>query len=57
MLIHLKHISIRIPKGKHAVIIMDRTSRHTTKNIRKFHNIIIINLPTAAPELNPVEQI
>jgi len=57
MLIHLKHISASIPKGKHAAIIMDRASWHTTKNIKKFLNITIIHLPAASPELNPTEQI
>ncbi len=33
MLIHLEHISVAIPKGKHAAIIMDKASWHTTKNI------------------------
>ena len=57
MLIHLEHISAVIPKGKHAAIIMDQASWHTTENIKKFHNITIIHLPPASPELNPVEQI
>lgn len=57
MLVHLKHISANIPKGKHAALIMDRASWHTTKNIKKFNNITIIHLPAASPELNPVEQI
>ena len=57
MLVHLKYISSSIPKGKHAALIMDRASWHTTKNIKKFHNISIILLPAASPELNPVEQI
>ena len=57
MLIHLKHVSANIPKGKHAVIIMDQASWHTTKSINIFNNITIIHLPPASPELNPVEQI
>jgi len=57
MLIHLKHISANISKGKHAIIIMDRASWHTTKKIKKFNNITIVHLPAASPELNPVEQI
>jgi transposase len=57
MLIHLKHISAAITKKKHAIIIMDRASWHTTKKIKKFHNITIIYLPAASPELNPVEQV
>ena len=57
MLIHLKHISANISKGRHAIIIMDRASWHTTKKIKKFNNITIIHLPAASPELNPVEQI
>ncbi|KKM08452.1 hypothetical protein LCGC14_1724240 [marine sediment metagenome] len=57
MLIHLEHISNHIPKGRHAVIIMDKASWHTTKKIKKFNNITIMHLPAASPELNPVEQI
>ena len=57
MLIHLEHISATIPKGKHAAIIMDKASWHTTKNIKNFNNITIILLPAASPKLNPVEQI
>ena len=57
MLMHLELISSSIPKGIHAVIIMDRASWHTTKNVRKFNNITILYLPAASPELNPVEQI
>ena len=57
MLIHLKHISAAIAKKKHAILIMDRASWHTTKKIKKFHNITIIHLPAASPELNPVEQV
>ena len=57
MLVHLKLISTHIPKGRHAVIIMDKASWHTTKKLKKFNNITIIHLPAASPELNPVEQI
>ena len=57
MLIHLEHISNYILKGRHAVVIMDKASWHTTKKIKKFNNITIMHLPTASPELNPVEQI
>ena len=57
MLIHLKYISVKIPIGKHAVIIMDRAAWHTTQKLSKFDNITILCLPPTSPELNPVEQI
>ena len=33
MMVHLEHISMQIPAGKHAVIVLDRASWHTTKHL------------------------
>ena len=57
MLIHLEHISARIPEGRHAVIVLDKAAWHTTKRLRKFANISLLPLPPVSPELNPTEQV
>lgn len=57
MEMHLEHISAEVPAGKHAVIVLDKASWHTTKKLKTFHNITLMPLPPASPELNPVEQI
>lgn len=57
MKLHLEHISARVPEGRHAVIVLDRASWHTTKKLAVFENITILPLPAASPELNPVEQL
>lgn len=57
MQIHLEHISLKIPKGRHAVIVMDQAGWHTTKKLKKFENLTLISLPAASPELNPTEQV
>lgn len=57
MLVHLEQISKRVPEGRHAVIIFDRASWHTTENIKKFKNLSMLPLPPYSPELNPIEQV
>lgn len=57
MKIHLEHIAARVPKGRHAVIVLDRAGWHTTKQLGSFKNLTLLPLPPAAPELNPCEQI
>jgi transposase len=57
MLAHLRDVSMNIPAGKIAVMILDRASWHTTKKINVFPNIRLLSLPPASPELNPVEQL
>ena len=57
MLVHLEHISAEIPEGRHAILILDQASWHTTKRLRKFNNLTLLSLPPASPELNPTEQV
>jgi transposase len=57
MLVHLEHISLKIPEGRHAVIVLDRAAWHTTKRLQRFSNISLLPLPPASPELNPTEQV
>lgn len=54
---HLKLISEQVITGKIAVIVLDRASWHKSKKLNIFHNIILLPLPPASPELNPVEQV
>jgi transposase len=57
MLVHLEHISMKIPTGRHAVIVLDKAAWHTTKRLKRFNNISLLPLPPASPELNPTEQV
>ena len=36
MLVHLEHISLKIPEGRHAVIVLDKAAWHTTKRLKQF---------------------
>ena len=57
MLVHLEHISMKIPAGRHAVIVLDKAAWHTTKRLKRFSNISLLPRPPASPELNPTEQV
>lgn len=57
MQIHLEYISMKIPEGRHGVIILDQAGWHTSGKIKKFKNLTLISLPAASPELNPTEQV
>lgn len=57
MLVHLEHISAKIPERRHAVIVLDQAAWHTTKRLNRFNNISLLPLPPASPELNPTEQV
>lgn len=57
MLIHLEHISAKIPVGRHGVIVLDRATWHTTKKLKTFANLSLLPLPPVSPELNPTEQV
>lgn len=54
---HLKMISDKIAPGKIAIIVLDRASWHKSKKLNCYDNIILLPLPAASPELNPVEQL
>ena len=34
MLVHLEHISMNVPEGRHAVIVLDKAAWHTTKRFK-----------------------
>ena len=57
MKVHLRLISDATPKGKYAVVIMDRASWHQSYLAAEFTNLTIIHLPPYSPELNPIEQV
>lgn len=57
MEVHLEQISKNAGKGRHVVLILDRAGWHTTKRLKSFANISLLPLPSASPELNPVEQV
>ena len=57
MQLHLAQISQQVPKGRHAVIVLDRAGWHTTKKLSTFENLSLLPIPPASPELNPCEQI
>ena len=54
---HLSLISQKVPKGRHAVIVVDGAAGHQTHLTEKFDNLSIIKLPPYSPELNPIEQV
>ena len=57
MTAHLRCISEQLDAGRHAVIVLDRAAWHTTKRLPGCHNISLMYLPPASPELNPMEQV
>jgi len=54
---HLCLISNTTPKGKHAVVIMDRASWYQSYLAQEFTNRTIVHLPPYSPELNSIEQV
>jgi len=57
MKIHLRHISEQIPLGRHAVIVLDKARWYTAKKLPHFHNLTLLTLPAASPELNSCKQV
>ena len=57
MIAHLKEISLQVPSGRHAVLVLDRAAWHTTRRLKVFNNLTLLPLPAASPELNPTEQV
>ena len=54
---HLQLISDATPKGRYAIVIMDRAGWHSNKTAIKFDNLSIMHLPPYSPELNPIERV
>lgn len=57
MQIHLNQISQNIDENALAIILMDRSSWHTTETLIIPPNIRLMPLPPYSPELNPMEQV
>jgi hypothetical protein len=57
MQLHLEEIAKVIPPSRHAVILLDRASWHTTLKLDLPKNISLLPLPAVSPELNPIEQV
>jgi transposase len=57
MHMHLQCIAEQLEPGKHAVVVLDRATWHTTQKLKQFTNISLLPLPPVSPELNPVEQV
>lgn len=55
MKLHMQAISEAVPKGRHALVIMDGAGWHQ-ENL-DLHNVTVLKLPPYSPELNPCEQI
>jgi transposase len=54
---HLAEISRQVGSERHAILVMDQASWHTTESLRVPANISIVLLPPTSPELNPVEKV
>ncbi len=54
---HLQQISDATPAGRHALVVMDRASWHSSKLMARFNNLSIMHIPPYSPELNPIEQV
>lgn len=55
MKLHLQAISETVPKGRHAVLVVDGAMWHRESN--SLPNVSILKLPPYSPELNPIEQV
>lgn len=51
----MQEISKYVPKGRHAIVVMDGARWHQP-NLNQ-DNVTMIKLPPYSPELNPVEQV
>jgi transposase len=54
---HLAEISQQVGSERHAILVMDQASWHTTESLRVPANISIVLLPPKSPELNPAEKV
>ncbi len=55
--LHLEGIADQVPKGRHAVVVLDQAAWHTTEKLKVPKNISLLNLPPYSPELNPAERV
>ena len=55
MLLHMQEISKAVPKGRHAVVVMDGALWHQPSFNQD--NVTMLKLPPYSPELNPSERV
>jgi len=55
MKMHMEEISQHVPKGRHAIVVMDGAKWHQPDLNQ--HNATMLTLPPYSPELNPIEQV
>jgi len=53
----LEEVAAQLPKGTHAVMLIDNAGWHTANEIRVPLNISLLNLPPYSPELNAIERV
>ena len=54
---HLAEIARTVAPGAHAVLVLDGAGWHRSDDLALPHNLSLLRLPPAAPELNPVENV
>ena len=57
MQLHVDEISKATPAGRHALLVCDMASWHTTDKLDIPDNMTLLPLPPYSPELNPAEQV
>jgi len=57
MRLHLQAISQAVPKGRHALILVDGSLWHNHKACKGIDNVSLLKIPPVSPELNPIEQV
>ena len=57
MALHLQAISLAVPPGRHALLVLDQAGWHTTLKLPSLPNLSLLRLPAGSPELNPAEQV
>ena len=57
MSLHLNEIAKQIPVGRHALVLLDQASWHTSQNLECSPRITLLPIPPYSPELNPMEQV
>ncbi len=57
MEVFLEHFARQLAPGVHAVLILDQASWHDERALHVPAGITLLPLPSASPELNPVERI
>jgi transposase len=55
--VFLEHFARQLEPGVHAVLVLDQAGWHDERALQVPGNITLLPLPSASPELNPVERI